>query len=274
MIAKRPTDASLESHRLERVPAPDAATSFAFRGMPVAHHAADPHGAEPQERFSVFWRVFGGTILSIAALAAVTIYNNLSNNVSELRSELNRVNHELRGELARTQEARAEWIRKDDFQNRTSNLWDAIKTLQGQGTTLQSQSTALKTEVEGLKDRHSKQNQDLDLFRKEVTTSLEGLRKDLSSLENLREKLQQLSIDVKLQRDEQQRYRLEWDRFQANEQERKMSRDSQQKQWEETLKEIQKAIQDCREKLARLEGQANPVPPGGSKPPTTTWQPR
>ena len=36
---------------------------------------------------SLFWRVFGGTILSIVALAAVTLYNNLSNGISDLRAE-------------------------------------------------------------------------------------------------------------------------------------------------------------------------------------------
>ncbi|HEY1190392.1 MAG TPA: hypothetical protein VGE74_22350, partial [Gemmata sp.] len=36
--------------------------------------------------------------------------------------------------------------------------------------------------------------------------------------------------------------------------ERKALRDSQHKQVEESLKELQKGLQDCREKLARLEG--------------------
>ena len=52
--------------------------------------------------------MFGGTILSIVALAAVTLFNNVNSNIAELRSELtrtqaelNRSNAEIRGELNR-----------------------------------------------------------------------------------------------------------------------------------------------------------------------------
>ena len=42
--------------------------------------------------------------------------------------------------------------------------------------------------------------------------------------------------------------------------ERKAFRDAQAKQWEDTIKELQKDVQACREKIARLEGSqpANP----------------
>src|SRR5437763_8513349 len=56
---------------------------------------ANPSAAKPEEKtddekVSIFWRVFGGTILSIVALAAVTLYNNLSSGISDLRAELTR----------------------------------------------------------------------------------------------------------------------------------------------------------------------------------------
>jgi hypothetical protein len=43
--------------------------------------AKDPPKKE-EEHLSVFWRVFGGTILSICALVAITLYNNMSSNIS------------------------------------------------------------------------------------------------------------------------------------------------------------------------------------------------
>ena len=38
---------------------------------------------ERTDKLPLFWQVFGGTILSIAALAFVTIYNNLTSNITE-----------------------------------------------------------------------------------------------------------------------------------------------------------------------------------------------
>ena len=43
-----------------------------------------------EEKISIFWRVFGGTILSIVALAVITLYNSISSNISDLRNEVNR----------------------------------------------------------------------------------------------------------------------------------------------------------------------------------------
>ena len=64
----------------------------------------------------MFWRVFGGTILSIFALVAVTLYNNQTNTINELRSEVNRSN-----------EARAELVKKEEFNSRTQTCGTACK---------------------------------------------------------------------------------------------------------------------------------------------------
>ena len=73
----------------------------------------------PDERLSLFWRVFGGTILSICALVAISLYNNLANSITELRGELSRVN-----------EARGEMVKKEEFNSRTQSMWDRVQTLQ------------------------------------------------------------------------------------------------------------------------------------------------
>src|SRR5262249_16227596 len=58
--------------------------------LPADHPKAQV--GHPDDRVSMFWRIFGGTILSIFALVAVTVYNNLQSNVNELRAELSRSN--------------------------------------------------------------------------------------------------------------------------------------------------------------------------------------
>ena len=96
------------------------------------------HKHDSDEKLSLFWRVFGGTILSIVALVGITIYNNLSSSISELRSELNRVN-----------EARGELVKKEEFNARTQNVWDRVQNLQELRVTV----TALKEQVAGLGDK-------------------------------------------------------------------------------------------------------------------------
>ena len=95
----------------------------------------DPN--HPDDRVSLFWRVFGGTFLSIFALVAISLYNNLANNITELRSELNRVN-----------EARGEMVKKEEFNSRTQSMWDRVQTLQ-----------ELKVTVGSLKEQLSAQNE-------------------------------------------------------------------------------------------------------------------
>lgn len=268
MMTRRNADEVHESTTTDNQNA--TAAAYAFRGMPTLPHAGETK-AERDDKVSMFWRVFGGTILSIVALAAVTIYNNITANVSELRSELNRVNTELRSEIARGNEARVDLIRKDEFNGRLATVWDGIKTIQAQATVNTSAATAQRTEHDAIKDRLTRVVADLDAFRKDSTTATDamkkelsltsdGMKKDIAALEALRERLMALAGDLKAQRDDAAKFRADLDRNIAYDNERKMYRDSQAKQYDETIKELQKAMQDCREKLARLEGQTNPMP--------------
>ncbi len=67
-------------------------------------HAAPQSGKNNEEKLSLFWRVFGGTILSIGALVVISAYQALSSGI-----------HELRTDLARANEARAELVKKDEY---------------------------------------------------------------------------------------------------------------------------------------------------------------
>ncbi|HKB06622.1 MAG TPA: hypothetical protein VKD90_30780 [Gemmataceae bacterium] len=114
-----------------------------------------------EERLSLFWRVFGGTALSIAALIAITIYNNLSTNINELRAELSRVN-----------EARAELVKKEEFNSRNQNMWDRIQALQELRVTV----TGLKEQVSGLGEKQG------DV--KAVRDTLAGIEQRLKAAED------------------------------------------------------------------------------------------
>jgi hypothetical protein len=236
-----------------------------------------------EERMSLFWRVFGGTILSIVALVGITVFNNLMAGIAELRADLARANEaranaivELRTEIARNNEARAELIRKDEFNTRMSSNWDRIQALQQQNNTQNATITSLRTEIDGLKERLAKQGTDLEAARKDggssveavkkdVTATVEAIRKEVAALEVMKERLALIVADQKASREDLLKLRQDVDRNQSYDLERKGNRDLQYKQIDETLKELQKGLQDCREKLARLEGQTSPPAPATPK---------
>ena len=251
---------------------PDA-TAVEFQAMRLATHPTPGHDEAHagEDRFTLFYRVFGGTILSIVALAAVTVYNGLSNNISEVRAELNRVNNDLRGEVARANEARADLVRKDEFNTRQTTVWDGIKTIQAQNLAQTTAVSSQRGDQEAMKERVAKVAADFDAFRKESTLAAEAvkkdtalitdtLKKDVAALDTLKDKLTALATDMKLTRDDIGRMRTELDRNEVHDNDRKESRDKQYKVFDDTTRELLKAVQDCREKIARLEGQTTPMP--------------
>jgi chromosome segregation ATPase len=247
-----------------------------------------------EEHISVFWRVFGGTILSIVALVAITLYNNLTAGIADLRAD-----------LSREREARADMIKKDEVNTRVTAIFDRLRGIE-----------AVKVELEGLKEKVSANaaavtgtkkdtaavvdgarkdmTAALDAVKKDTTAAvdalkkdaatvevlkervaaLEGVKKDLASLDVLKERMTAVATELKSVRDEVVKVAADVDRNKASDSERKNARDAQYKQLDETMKDLQRGLQDCREKLARLEGakpSANdipvrPVPPSVAKP--------
>src|SRR5207253_3114471 len=113
-------------------------------------------------RISVFWRVFGGTLLSIGALICITLYQQFANSINDLRRELNHQN-----------ETRADLIKKDEFNNRVGSLWNSIKELSSVGagvSTLTERSKLFEQQL----DKHQKTTED---ERREICRKLEEQRK-------------------------------------------------------------------------------------------------
>jgi hypothetical protein len=229
----------------------------------AADAAQSPSDSKPEkkgddEKISLFWRVFGGTILSIVALVTITVFNNVSSTLSELRSEVNKANE------ARTQLV-ADVVKKEEFQTRMKSNWDRVLTLQQQNNTQAATTTSLKTEIDGLKERLTKQAADGEAMKKDANASVETVKKDLATLEVMKERLAGLALEMKGSREDFSKMRADVDKNQAYDLERRDRRDGQYKQIDETLKELQKGLQDCREKLARLEGQTAPTTPATPK---------
>jgi DNA repair exonuclease SbcCD ATPase subunit len=179
------------------------------------------HGGHVDDRMSVFWRVFGGTILSILALIAVTLYNNLQSTVAELRTEISRSN-----------EARAELVKKEEFNSRSQTLWDRVQALQ-----------ELKVTVGGLKEQVAACG--------EKQGDVKAVRDQLAA------------VDAKLKAAEDDHKALSKAELTITALEQKTAaRDAQLKAVEDERKEMAKQMTELRERLAKVEGvtEVKPMP--------------
>jgi chromosome segregation ATPase len=129
--------------------------------------------AHPDERLSLFWRVFGGTILSIAALIAITLYNSQATAITELRAEVSRLN-----------EARAELVKKEEFNSSKQAMWDRLQGLQELRVTV----TALKEQVSAQNEKSS------DI--KGMTDKLTGIEQRLRAAEDDHKALAKAELSI------------------------------------------------------------------------------
>lgn len=138
-----------------------------------------------EDRMPLFWRVFGGTILSILALAVITVCQYFNGVLSglrgdmgrlneEIRKEMSRVDTDLRKDLGRLNEAQGTVVKVEDFNSRLKSVWDNIKELQ----TLSATVSALK-ERDLLREQHLREEAE----RKELVRELQLLRERLANLE-------------------------------------------------------------------------------------------
>ncbi|HEV3263282.1 MAG TPA: hypothetical protein VG013_40985 [Gemmataceae bacterium] len=124
--------------------------------------AANPPKGE--ERIGVFWRVFGGTLLSIVALVCITVYQQFTSVLNELRNDVNRLN-----------ESRADLVKKEEFNSRMTSVWAGMKDFQGATTAF----TAAKERLTFL-EQHLKASED---DRKESVRELQHVRERLAVIE-------------------------------------------------------------------------------------------
>jgi hypothetical protein len=126
---------------------------------------ARKEGEKAEERISIFWRVFGGTILSITALSVISAYQSLANNIHEVRTDLGRVRDSI-----------GEYTKKDEFNGRIAKLWDGIQTVAPTVTVLGNKATTLEGQLAAVETE-----------RKELCRELLQLRERLAKLEGQQE---------------------------------------------------------------------------------------
>jgi hypothetical protein len=125
----------------------------------LRNSAASAQG-KGEERISLFWRVFGGTLLSIAALVVVTVYQQFSNSLLDLRNSITHLN-----------ESRAELLQKDEFNSRMTSVWNGIKDLQTANATvasLRERSALLEQQLKAAEDERKEQARQLQQLRERL----------------------------------------------------------------------------------------------------------
>jgi hypothetical protein len=145
----------------------------------------DEKAKNGEERVSPFWKIFGGTLLSIGALVVLTICQYFNSTLNDLRGEVGRVNDEIRKDISHSNqdmrkdinrliEANAELVKKDDFSSRMKSVWDSLKELQ-----------SMSVVVAGLKEQAILRDQQLKDHseRQELLKELHLLRERLANLE-------------------------------------------------------------------------------------------
>jgi hypothetical protein len=237
----------------------DTGTPVVAETFRSAAQSAQPPAKSEDEKMSLFWRVFGGTILSIAALVAITVFNNIQSSINDLRGEATRAREALasvvkREDLDREREARTGLAKKEDVDARIKTQYERIRAIE-----------AYKVDIEAAKERAHSAAAAVENLKKELAASVDMLKRDTATIELFRERLTVLTGESKLASEAVNRMQSELEKNKASDLERKLFRDAQAKTIDDTMRELQRAVQDCREKLARLEG-AGPAPRNPPRP--------
>lgn len=205
---------------------------------------ADTAAKSGEEKVSVFWRIFGGTILSIAALVVITAYQSVTSSI-----------HELRLAVAAGNEARAELVKKEEHQSSRTKLWDRMQEMQKEVGSVQAPVNQLRDRVALLEDANKTTNGD----RRETHELHATIKERLTQFES------RLNGSTMTQKDVQMLQTVL-----SALQEKTTVREQQIKQMEEERKEMLKEIQALRERLVKVEAAkeaaaakppARPMPP-------------
>jgi chromosome segregation ATPase len=186
-----------------------------------------------EEKLSIFWRVFGGTILSICALIIITAYQQLAGGI-----------HDLRNDVGRLREAGADFIKKDEHNTRSTQMWNRITEIGG----LTASVSVLTNKVSGVEQQLAAADRD----RKDAQASLAvvaALREKLVAIEDQRKVSEQdhkdlMSVSAALGALRDRDAALE-----------KLVKDA-----ESERRELTREMQHLRERLAKLEGRDEAKP--------------
>jgi hypothetical protein len=141
---------AMSHHRSEqRVPQSGARTLLLAETVRATTGTAEraDEGGSGELRLSTFWRLFGGTLLSVATLVIITLCQQFSTGLNDLRREILRLN-----------QAQGELVKADDFKSRTRALWEWLKELEATRaalTGLQEKSALLQERLRAAEKENS-----------------------------------------------------------------------------------------------------------------------
>jgi hypothetical protein len=162
---------------------PRTAAATLLAGETLRKTAEPPAAAPPkgEERISLFWRVFGGTLLSIAALVVMTVYQQFAAGMNDLRATVTHLDSdsakktdvtELRGMVVHVNEVNSEMARKEDLNTKVTGLWNLVKETGNDASGLKTRTTVLEEKLKAAEDD-----------RKDLKKELQDLREKLIALE-------------------------------------------------------------------------------------------
>ena len=163
--------------------------------------------AKREEGPSAFWKVFGGTLLSVGALAVITLCQHFNGRLNTLQADVNYQSTDLRKDLTHLGEAQAELLKKEEFNNRLKSVWDNLKDLHDTAAVLSAlkerltlneqqlrvaaeERKELMREVQQLREKHA-----ADQERRELLAELQALRERLAVLEARKQQRPAAGID-------------------------------------------------------------------------------
>jgi DNA repair ATPase RecN len=214
-------------------------TAETLRNAASAHH--HPKTTKPaEERISLFWRIFGGTILSIVALVILTACQSVYSSIRDMQKDIAHLN-----------EGKAEFVRADEYSATRTKAWERMADIQ-------KDISAQSMPISQLKDRV--------VQLEEQCKTLGSDRKDAQELSaTLKERLTQFEQQLTAVKTSQKDVQTVQQTLSAL-QEKMTLRDQQFTQLEEERKDMLKELQSLRERVARIEATKEPQVP--TKPPT------
>jgi hypothetical protein len=135
-----------------------------------AEEEKEKKAAHPREDTTpLFWKLCSAALMSVAAMIAVTLYNQLSSSVGSLRNEL----HSLR-------ERSGDLVRKDEYNNRNVALAATIQRVEANN---KANLARWEKDIQKAENQQHRTASDLRLEIKQLERDLQHLRERLSALE-------------------------------------------------------------------------------------------
>ena len=159
MAAQRKPNSSAEQ-MLSLVPS----TLNMAEALRLAQTPGDDKEGKADDKLSVVWRVLGGTVLSIIVTLMVTVYQNISSSLADLRTGQSRII-----------ETQSDFAKKDDLTNRATQLWTAQKATSEAVPELRTRTSQLESQIRSLEQDRKEMQQQINQLSERLARS-EGRR--------------------------------------------------------------------------------------------------